>query len=311
MKKFLALFMLAAVIVVNAQVLTISEVRTKNSMDSVNVEGVVYSPDFNLSSTSSNSYYIYDSKAGINVFIKGGKKTLALGDKIRIGGHVEFYQNLTEVVGLSTNVTVLSSNNALPVAKEFSLADTVNGENFEGQYVVIRNIYKVLGAWPASGKDANNLYINTDKTAKTGMTMRIDKDIKISATEPTWPKDIKGVIVQFGKIYQINPIADADFTTPNAVEDTKVKVNTYSLSQNYPNPFNPSTKITFSLAKASNVKVTVYNIMGQEVATLLNGFRAEGTHTVNFNAANLNSGMYFCKMQADNFKSMIKMMLVK
>jgi len=65
------------------------------------------------------------------------------------------------------------------------------------------------------------------------------------------------------------------------------------------------------MAKAGYVKVSVFNIMGQEVAVLFNGYAKEGQNVVNFNAAGLNSGIYFCKMEANEFKSMIKMMLIK
>ncbi|MEG8947698.1 cohesin domain-containing protein [Rosettibacter firmus] len=85
----------------------------------------------------------------------------------------------------------------------------------------------------------------------------------------------------------------------------------YSLMQNYPNPFNPSTTIKFALPKDSHVKLSVYNILGQEVATLVNGFMNAGYHTIKFDASGLNTGMYIYKIQADNFVSMKKMMYVK
>ena len=58
----------------------------------------------------------------------------------------------------------------------------------------------------------------------------------------------------------------------------------YNLAQNYPNPFNPSTTINFSLPEASHVRLAVYNALGQEVSTLINGFMEAGIHKVNFNA---------------------------
>jgi len=85
----------------------------------------------------------------------------------------------------------------------------------------------------------------------------------------------------------------------------------YSLMQNYPNPFNPATTIRFALPKESHVKLSVYNILGQEVATLVNGFMNAGYHKVTFDATGLNTGMYIYKIQADNFVSMKKMMYVK
>lgn len=85
----------------------------------------------------------------------------------------------------------------------------------------------------------------------------------------------------------------------------------YALSQNYPNPFNPSTRIQFSLPKASNVTLKVFNMLGQEVATLVSGSLSAGDHDVTFNAKNLASGLYFYRLTADQFTSVKKMMLLK
>jgi len=85
----------------------------------------------------------------------------------------------------------------------------------------------------------------------------------------------------------------------------------YSLLQNYPNPFNPTTKIEYSLPEASMVKLAVYNNLGQEVASLVNEYKAAGKYIADFNANNLPSGMYFYKLQSGNFNSMKKMMLIK
>lgn len=83
------------------------------------------------------------------------------------------------------------------------------------------------------------------------------------------------------------------------------------LSQNYPNPFNPTTNISFELQNASDVSLKVYNAIGQEVATLVNGQINSGVHTINFNGENLSSGVYFYTLKAGNFTQTNKMLLVK
>lgn len=85
----------------------------------------------------------------------------------------------------------------------------------------------------------------------------------------------------------------------------------YALHQNYPNPFNPQTTIKFDLAKASNVKLEVFNSLGQLVQTIYNGFKPAGYYEATFNAASLTSGIYFYRITTDNFVQTKKMSVVK
>lgn len=87
--------------------------------------------------------------------------------------------------------------------------------------------------------------------------------------------------------------------------------NGFELRQNYPNPFNPSTQISFTLPQASDVSLTVYNVIGQRVAVLANEMLQSGAHTYQFDASNLASGMYLYRLQTDNFSTTKKMMLIK
>jgi hypothetical protein len=85
----------------------------------------------------------------------------------------------------------------------------------------------------------------------------------------------------------------------------------YSLAQNYPNPFNPTTNISYSLKATGNVRLSVFDLLGREVATVVNGVQSVGEHQVSFNAANLGSGIYFYRLQAGNTVMTKKMMLLK
>jgi len=87
--------------------------------------------------------------------------------------------------------------------------------------------------------------------------------------------------------------------------------NSFSLHQNYPNPFNPNTSIRFSVPKSANVKIAIYNSIGKEITTLVNMQMKVGVYKTEFNAADNPSGIYFCKMTAGDFSSVIKMILVK
>ena len=85
----------------------------------------------------------------------------------------------------------------------------------------------------------------------------------------------------------------------------------YSLEQNYPNPFNPLTEINFSLPQTTNVTLKVYDVMGSEVATLLEDQMEAGKHSVIFNAANISSGVYYYTIVTEKFIQTKKMLLLK
>jgi hypothetical protein len=85
----------------------------------------------------------------------------------------------------------------------------------------------------------------------------------------------------------------------------------YSLDQNYPNPFNPSTTISFDLPTGDHTSLKVFNLLGQEVSTLVSGLLPAGSHTVVFDATGLSSGMYFYRLESGTFLATRRMMVVK
>ncbi len=105
---------------------------------------------------------------------------------------------------------------------------------------------------------------------------------------------------------------NGDYKYSNTIELNSIGASQYQLSQNYPNPFNPTTLISYRIPNDGFVSLKIYDVLGQEVKTLVNGFQPAGAHTINFNAAGLNSGVYFYKMEAENnFNSIKKMILLR
>ncbi|MGQ9644553.1 MAG: T9SS type A sorting domain-containing protein, partial [Ignavibacterium sp.] len=124
-----------------------------------------------------------------------------------------------------------------------------------------------------------------------------------------------------------NPNGNLDFMTVKfssltAVEETDISSpNTFHLYQNYPNPFNPYTKIRYSIPdviaspngtkQSANVTLKVYDVLGNEVATLVDEFKSAGNYEVKFDATNLSSGTYFYRITAGEFSETKKLILIK
>ena len=112
--------------------------------------------------------------------------------------------------------------------------------------------------------------------------------------------------VDFNGMYEYSQVVEVEIVVPDV----------YSLNQNYPNPFNPSTKINFSLAADSKVSLKIFDVLGQEVASLLNSNLVAGSHQISFDASALNSGVYLYRIEATgidgtNFVDVKKMILTK
>lgn len=146
--------------------------------------------------------------------------------------------------------------------------------------------------------------------------------LKTTNSGNTWISDISGAgnIVFFsvdfpgttvgyasasnGAIYKYNP--------PTAVNNYSNEVpNSFKLYNNYPNPFNPSTTIKFDIAKGSNVKITIYDILGKEVKILVNENLKAGKYQINFDASSISSGTYFYRVDAGDYSEIKKMVLLK
>ena len=130
------------------------------------------------------------------------------------------------------------------------------------------------------------------------------------------PKEVKNysdsLYLQWNKEGQrITQIVPLSATTIVDVEDRNDNKFNFSLAQNYPNPFNPTTKIEYSIPHSSLVTLTVYDILGREVATLVNEEKPAGNYEVEFDGSGLSSGIYFYKIRAGDYKSVKKMILMK
>lgn len=123
-------------------------------------------------------------------------------------------------------------------------------------------------------------------------------------------------IIEENEFYNFGDEWDNDYRTiyryaSSVTTQPGEAVETFRLQQNYPNPFNPTTVIGFQLSEASDVKITVYDMLGREIAVLLDEFRASGEYEVDFDASGLSSGIYIYRLQTDSFIKSRKMILQK
>lgn len=127
--------------------------------------------------------------------------------------------------------------------------------------------------------------------------------LNLGANEIEFTATNGGVAIDFVDFFSVGTLS-----VSNEIEE---KISGFRLSQNYPNPFNPSTNINFTLPVTSQVEITVYDLLGKKVATLLNERKTAGSHTVKFDASQLSSGIYFYQLKAADFTMNRKMTLIK
>ena len=115
----------------------------------------------------------------------------------------------------------------------------------------------------------------------------------------------------YGNSLNYAKINGIEYGTLTGVNDKKDVVSKFGMAQNYPNPFNPSTTINYQLPKNGLVTIKVFDILGNEVKTLVNEYKAAGNYSINFDAAKLSGGVYFYRIISGNYTLSKKMVLLK
>lgn len=316
----------------------------------VTVTGVVTADttDIEGNETGTQSYpqvYIQNGRGAWSGIHINGTETLNLrrGDKVTVTGTVGESNSVTTISGLDNPSTIqlISSGNPLPDAEHLSTSDidlstngTVQAEKWEGVLIKYENINVTDenadgNPGPDEGTGGNRNYGDILVSDASNSNARIDLQdgthsyhnfwfpgqdtIPIYVRQGSTFESVTGVMwFSFGN-YKLIPRKNDDFV--GFVSDVKDKSSdqpiTYNLNQNYPNPFNPTTKISYSIPRAGLVTLRIYNILGQEVQTLVNQYQNPGDYKINFNASSLPSGIYLYRLTSDNFVQIKKMVLLK
>jgi hypothetical protein len=184
-----------------------------------------------------------------------------------------------ELTSFTANV-----NNLGQVILNWETATEINNQGFEIERRTETSEYRTVAFVEGYGTTTEpKSYIYTDVTADNGINYYRLKQVDYNGT------------------YEYSPEIEVDVNGPL----------TFDLAQNYPNPFNPSTNIKYSVPESGNIRLSVFNIVGEEVAVLVDGFSQAGFYEVSFNASNLPSGVYLYKLQSENSVQTKKMMLLK
>ncbi len=238
----------------------------------------------------------YQNFSGVNIYDASGNlmKELRIPDAVLDGGILTvqgavWAPSALKSVNMGTNGTDVLS---LATPNDASYRFRIFYQNINGDQPlsISEGSTKLLDITLPGNTDSTGLDILSNKVTLTGGTHSIT---------------FTGGNFNFDYVQLIKDSVVA------GVVDRNVQPISFSLSQNYPNPFNPTTNINFSVAKASNVKLIIYNILGQQVATLINNYMNAGTYTYQFNAANLASGVYLYSLEAGSFRMNKKMILLK
>ena len=275
------------------------------------------------------------------------------GQRVRVRGIVESYFGINRIsVATPTDVTILSSGNPLPSPQILTTAELGNAKlggdstikKWESVLVrlnspvsitcinanrgtacisgeplpdtAFRRNYGEILVRDFSGIEAritlqggNHTFTNNWDGVTAGKTL-LTKNDSISFVE--------GILYYSFSNYKITPRRNTDFgnVVPIGITNLSEIVNSYDLSQNYPNPFNPVTKIKYAIPVNACVSVKIYDILGREVAVLVNQSMNAGSYLIDFNASEFASGVYFYRLNAQGrdgstFNMVKKMVLVK
>ncbi len=268
----------------------------------------------NGNNTDSNVPVIIDH----NLFVWSGPPTPTVASENVISIFSNSYTSITGLDlnpdwGQSTVVTqeqFLGDNTLLYTGLDYQGIDfDANHQDVSGMDFVHVDFYSV-------NSTALSIYLISPGPVETPYALTvptngrwISKDIPLTEFSPVNLADV----FQFkfegnGDIYLDNIYFYRN--TPTSVDEDVIPLN-YSLLQNYPNPFNPTTSIKYSVSNNEYVSLKVYDILGNEVANLVNEQKSAGNYSVNFEASNLASGLYIYKIQAGSFNQVRKMMLLK
>ncbi|KAB2923431.1 MAG: T9SS type A sorting domain-containing protein, partial [Bacteroidetes bacterium] len=284
-----------------------------------------------LTAAGTNAWYMQSGNQPYGgIWISGPDSVMTKlrnGDSVVVKGNISETNEVTRITNI-TSARVVATG--LPLPAPVVLKTTVFGpgatngtfaaEQYEGMLVrfdtvVVTDVSPVFdqptefeisngGQAVLVRRDGKHTYSNVPADSAVGMTI-LRAGNKIAS--------LTGIIFYNNNRYKFVPRSNADFVgvSLTGVRREQAVATAYGLDQNYPNPFNPATTIRYAIPQAGSVTLKVFNVIGQEVATLVNERQERGVYSVKFDASRLASGLYLYRVTAGDFVQVKKMMLVK
>ncbi len=286
------------------------------------VENELYAVSYGIMENSHAKFYLSASGAGTHILVKDDGQTFLTSDNftkafVNHGGKLEYIYNdfshsaqLTESGDWGatwsdkgtvdshqyTYVAFTRITPTFPLYMESYFVKLFKDDNGD----LIFSVSPDLLNWQDGGK-VNSSNAQVSGMAASFIDVKLDDINKSLLT--SWIDNRTGSEEIFYSNIELPLLVDVKNDIQTTVE--------FNLQQNYPNPFNPATTIKFSIPKAGQVTLRVYNLLGKQVAELVNSEMSAGNKTVNFDASNLSSGIYFYKLSTENFVNIKKMVLLQ
>lgn len=217
---------------------------------------------------------------------------------------------------LNINLTGSKAEDKFDIKAEITAVDQIANNDLVIHFVVVEDVTYTGRNGISEHKHTMRKMITSPTgesfSISNGETKNITKNINI---ETSWDINKVGIVVFIqsaaGKnIYQSAYIKSSELTVTGVNDNGQAPIQ-FNLGQNYPNPFNPSTNISYSIADRQHVSLKVFDVLGNEIAVLVNETKSPGSYSINFSAEGFNSGVYFYSLETGSFKQVKKMIFLK
>jgi hypothetical protein len=246
------------------------------------------------------------------------QSTVSLFENVTMESGVSLSQDLKTKQDSNGNFEVDSLNVRLSISRDTVALDWLDepGSEVSIKIVNLSGKSKLSDISKESIRFAENLQPTKSEFKDDTFLITLSGDLflqMLSSEVDKFQPIALNISTNIGESYitTIMPYVVESYPLVTTNEEDGLTLDDYSISQNYPNPFNPTTNIGYSLPESGEINISVYTMLGQKVATLIDGVMTSGQHIISFDASNLSSGTYLIMLKAEGYTETKKMTLIK